>query len=113
MCSRCVEGPSWPRRNLIQLVKSGKPSPPARTERSLPCGRPALRVPDLFIVTIPRSTSGFSQSRVQQGRQVGHMREIMRPLGPTIEKQGRKPSPHGTAHVVFQVVADTEDLPGR
>ena len=37
----------------------------------------------------------------------------MRPLGPTIEKQGRKTGPHGTAHVVFQVVADTEDLPGR
>lgn len=100
-----------PESNPTRQVGQAESTCPHRAKFSV--RPPRASRPYLFIVTIPRSTSGFSQSRVQQGRQVGHMREIMRPLGPTIEKQGRKTGPHGTVHVVFQVVADTEDLPGR
>ncbi len=107
------------RRAFLAAPESNPTRQVGQAESTCPHGAksslrpPRVSRPNLFIVTIPRSTSGFSQSRVQQGRQVWHMREIMRPLGPTIEKQGRKTGPHGTAHVVFQVVADTEDLPGR
>src|SRR5262249_5049761 len=36
------------------------------------------------IDTSPRATSGFSQPQLHQGRQVWYMRQIMRPLCPTI-----------------------------
>ena len=100
-----------PESNPTRQVGQAESACPRRANSAV--RPPRASRPYLFIVTSPRSTSGFSQSRVEQGRQVRHMREIMRPLGPTIEKQGRKTGPHGTAHIVFQVVADTEDLPGR
>ena len=56
MCSRLVEGPSWPRResNPTRQVGQAESTPPAPSD-SLPCGRPAASRPCLFIVTIPRS----------------------------------------------------------
>ena len=73
--------PSRPARASRVLCRKGPGSDP---EHSGPGNLAGLRSnprPVPSIVTNRRPTSRFSQPRLQQGRQVRHMRKVMRPLG--------------------------------